>query len=270
MKAFVLLFVHFYYLLVGSSFGAFAEELVFVSPKILERSDDIRPQILGGVLAPDGEWPSTYVMKNGRKNCTSNLIGPRVILTARHCIGSNELRGKIFLSNNRKVNVECYIYNETALNLQADFALCKTAQSVLDLGLNGALFEVVARVPGGLRLNRNVTMAGFGCTNLTENDFGVLYQGTAQIRQRSGLNLVTVGAAGLCSGDSGGAAFMFIDRERSARAVVGVASRGRSPRHISVFALTHSPLFYAWARSWAARHGVKICGLHVDTEGCRN
>lgn len=50
-----------------------------------EPSTDVQPMIIGGQNAQSGPW-AARLFANGRQTCTSTIIAPQYILTAKHCV----------------------------------------------------------------------------------------------------------------------------------------------------------------------------------------
>ena len=64
-----------------------AEELQFtMRPVTMYMDPTAEPQIIGGTLSDTADWPATFVFNVIDNPCTSTAIGPKVILTAAHCI----------------------------------------------------------------------------------------------------------------------------------------------------------------------------------------
>ncbi|WP_340682398.1 trypsin-like serine protease [Amycolatopsis coloradensis] len=53
-----------------------------------EPSSDVQPMIIGGQNASSGPW-AARLFANGRQTCTSTIIAPQYILTAKHCVASS-------------------------------------------------------------------------------------------------------------------------------------------------------------------------------------
>lgn len=224
-----------------------------------------QPQMIKGAKAVSPEdWPATLIFLTEDSGCTSTLVGNRVVLTAAHCIGNGE-SGAVTVGG-RRVEVTCDHHTEYRKG-HADFALCLLAGEVSNVP-----FELISSALAYARLKDAVTLSGYGCLTVGGRDrkFGVLHVGTATVTavpSGTDFNTETTGGAALCFGDSGGAGYFQL--ANGVRVIVGVNSQGDADT-ISRLATTATPLFVNWAMTWAAGHGVRICGLHPDATGCRS
>jgi secreted trypsin-like serine protease len=65
--------------------GAILAVLGVVAP--VATADDAVPMIIGGGNASNAPWAARLFV-NGQQNCTSTIIAPQYILTAKHCVAS--------------------------------------------------------------------------------------------------------------------------------------------------------------------------------------
>jgi len=115
-----------------------------------------------------------------------------------------------------------------------------------------------------------VTLSGFGCTRWGGGIDGQFRVGTAPATQcpsSQSQDLVTRGNVALCSGDSGGGAYVV--KADGSRKYVGTNSRSNTTT-TSYLSATFGAKFGTWARSWAALKQVQVCGLTASAQGCRS
>ncbi len=261
--------------------GALSQDPSFVMKRAVKYFDDTAvPQIIGGTIADPSDWPATFVFISPQGGgCTSTAIGPKVILTAAHCIGDNA-KGIVEL-NGRTVAAACYHHPDYHNNVSdtdpkwsekvsPDFALCIT-----DDQLAGLDFENIDKEGTELKLGQTIQLVGFGCNAIggTDNGFGVLYEGNSAVQSLPtppSYYTITLGGAAVCYGDSGGGAYVLLNPPAKARRVLmGVASRGNISTR-SLLSTTSLSGFISWADSLAGRHNTKICGIDTGVPGCRS
>ena len=54
-----------------------------------ELPDVAEPFVIGGKKVKPADFPSSFYVKLAGSRCTATLIGPKVLLTAAHCVGAN-------------------------------------------------------------------------------------------------------------------------------------------------------------------------------------
>jgi Trypsin len=241
----------------------------------------VEPQIVGGRLAKRSDWPATFIFKDrGEGVCTSTAVGRRVVLTAAHCV-ENGVTGSIE-SNGKPVKITCDHHPEYTPKTRhrkrttsADWALCAASG---DIELSE--YETVNVDSKKVKLKQELLLTGFGCNKEGGSDggFGQLFEGEANVTEIPSVNgrvrwkkyyVTTFGGAAICSGDSGGATFKFLDAAKKSRVIVGVNSRGDF-RKVSRISSTSTESFTSWAKKWASKPEglLEICGLHPGASSC--
>lgn len=220
--------------------------------------EEIKPELIGGKVADPADWPASPWIGN----CSSTIVGPRVLLTAAHCVGNGGSTS--FSIGPNRYSVVCTHHPSYRGNSTADWALCVSSTQIPELP-----YELVAKPSEHTcRSGKTYLWTGYGCTRWGGSIDGRFRTGEVDaVRCPSGTNYDTVtrGSVALCSGDSGGGGYEVID---GVRKVVGVNSRSNTT-DTSYVSSTYTDAFHTWAMSWSSSKGVKICGLHDDAPGCR-
>jgi hypothetical protein len=222
------------------------------------------PTLIGGVPAEIGEWPASVYAHTTNSACSSTIIGERVLLSAGHCMANGSTVS--FTAGANKYKAVCEHHPEYKKNPTADWALCE-----IDRPVTGVTFERVARNLN-VRVGDQVRLTGYGCVRPGGgggND-GIFRIGLAKVTSiptGKNFDVVTLGGAALCFGDSGGAAYFEYSDGR--REIFGVNSRGNI-KNVSYLPAVASSTMQDFMHSWVSRTGTAICGLTEGARACRD
>ncbi len=221
------------------------------------------PALINGRPAPVGQFPATAFCSMNGAGCTCDVIGPQAVLIAAHCV-ANGATASFSVGANRYSSV-CQRSPGYARDATDDFALCKTDRIVTGVPYENVKTDYQCQ-PGA-----ELLLSGYGCTRRGGSVDGVFRIGEALIQSCPTANdndIVTrPGGAVLCPGDSGGAVWAYLDREKTYRAIVAVNSRTDWTR--SYIPALNSSDFRSFVTQWVMSKNVQICGVSPGVQGCR-
>jgi hypothetical protein len=224
--------------------------------------------LIGGEVVQPADYPASFYTTQDKARCTSTMIGPRVLLTAAHCVADG---GKITLSKaGASFGGRCEHAPGYASDATADWALCKLEKSV-----PAVLFETVNQSAALPKKGAKVLLAGFGCTKVGggggNDGFYRIGEATVIAEPTATSNdIVAKGDAALCFGDSGGAAFVVATdaKQKGRRVLVSVNSRGNI-QDTSYLSATSTRAGRAFFADWLARNQAEACGVNLNGTVCR-
>lgn len=225
--------------------------------------------IIGGTVVPHANFPELVYLVNGdHSRCSGAIIGPKVILTAAHCVSSDHKAKNYFTGVDFvEFEVRCDKTPQYASGREnLDFALCKSVKG----NFKNAHPATLDRNP--VALEEKVMLTGYGCTNSggSGGNNGILKMGRSLVYQLpDGINnwFYTFNPAGaLCYGDSGGPAYRNMNETKDKHMIVGVNSRGNI-RDISLLTAVYLSKSEKWIKRWAKVRRVRICGVNLVCKG---
>ena len=276
-----------------------------------QKGTRVAPQLRNAYEADYRDWPAslyaTFDTPLGRAACTAALIGPKVMLTAAHCVPASRIVRFQFKKdepNPPRVTV-CDQHTDYRKDPSADFALCLLEEPFTTPTDDFAFDSVDLGAMAG-RLRSTIVLTGFGCTsdipNMPSTDgkyrygFNTIvetsespsggrtrdpefYSGSQNNNLLTGYDPADTQMANLCPGDSGGPAYRLTSNSNNlqSRLIVGVNSRvfytdqTRTRYGASLISSTGTPKFVEWATEWLQQNNVQACGISSPTtiRNCR-
>ena len=209
----------------------------------------VSPFLIRGIELEPTELKEVVRIKAGTSACTATIVGPKVVLTAAHCVRDSSTA--VFKYGGKRYTAEFEIspYYEDS---QSDLAL-----GITDEVIKGASPLSIGDDPED---DERVLLAGYGCTNSdrTGGNDGILRANWADFVGHRG-NLLwfedSKGGAG-CSGDSGGPALRYYGKKLT---VAGVHSKADLSKRTLSTSLTDSDS-RSFLDDFTQQNLVTICG----------
>lgn len=222
-------------------------------------------EIIGGRPSVLSNWPATLaVTGSSLGNCTATIIGPRVVLTAAHCVRTG-WRGEIRWAG-AKVSVRCDRHPRYMGGREFDVALCLT-DTALAFPTGQAPERLSASIAPPAQ-QAPLLLQGYGCRRVGgDGPSGVLWEGDTRVLESAAEARVvtTQGGAAVCFGDSGGAAYERAGDLR--RVIIGVNARGDIVAKSWLTNLAH-PDITQFVTAWMRRNDAQVCGLTAHLAPC--
>jgi hypothetical protein len=242
----------------------------------LTKPMDAQVTLRGARLATPGDWPASFYSIHPTGTCTSTLIGPRALLTTAHCAPN---ASPVLITWNqidyRGTCLQSDLYSPSSDEGEsADWAMC-----LMETDVPVPQYETINLDPTRINVGVEVLLTGFGCTqaNGTGGNEHVYRIGEAKVSGTpSGKSnyITTSGEVATCFGDSGGAAFLFLDAAKKTRVQVSVNSRitlhdGRlgADSYLSSISTNGAQAFI---RKWSSSTGAAVCGIAQNLQHCRD
>lgn len=217
--------------------------------------------LIRGIPVDRGTFPEAlYVRNQVGEQCSATVVGKYAILTAAHCVERSKVI-QVIQHDWLHMVASCETHDKWD-GFDFDIALCKTE------------FYVPVH-PASLRLayprlGQQVILSGFGCTNLlrTGGNNGIFSVGVSTVSELPGDTnfFQTYQEAAVCSGDSGGAAYLMMDDPGSEdHYIIGVNSRGDMVERSLMTSIFTLPVI-RWIKDWSRRYHTKICGVNRNCD----
>lgn len=253
-------------------------DVAFSSVELLPQ-EGTGPVLIGGSEARAVDWPASFYSSAAGSRCSATLVGPQALILAAHCVGNGKRSTISF--RDKQYGGKCTHaepYKAGTGDDSADYALCFMEQPIL-----GLRYETINREAARLKINSEIILTGYGCTQAPTskssepsggND-GIFRVGTARISRLPGdiepNTILIEDDVVICPGDSGGGAFIqFLGSGR--RLLVSVNSRVWFEKKRSYLSSITTADATTFLEAWLNRSenkGATICGFNLAGPTCR-
>jgi MYXO-CTERM domain-containing protein len=170
---------------------------------------DQEPLIYNGEETELCAWPTTVAVSGGGSLCTGTLVHPQIVMYAAHCgaMGKSIKFGESS-SLGKNITPEMCMTNPAYSNQGNDWAFCKLYEPITDIPVTPVPYGCEESI---LQVGASIAIAGFGNTNGDVGSGTKRWGMTTLTSVNFNGNVCTLGGSGLpsvCSGDSGGPAFI--------------------------------------------------------------
>lgn len=249
------------------------------------------PRLIGGEVVDASKWPASVSTQSGRSACTGTVVGPRVLLTAAHCLSGARKATIQGLDGNSFASGTCTPHpnyeRSTDQGQLADYAICLMERKIPSNVI--PVYESLNTDTSPVEPGKRLLLSGYGCTRPGGGGADGSYRvGEADIYSAedvlkklpepvSSRTKAAIGGfvnlfrgtnrlnGALCSGDSGGPAFQVTySNTRAYRSVVAVNAQANL-NDWSLIAPISSQEFIEFVNNWIeSNESPMVCGINTD------